>query len=139
RSERTNAKLDGELRMVLAAVNRVETHGFAGIETSGNLLHPLARQFRIKLHRIHADELAPRVAEAFASLLVNIPHDSVLVVQKKPIRSVVHESPKTRFALAQLLLGSLAVFNILGQLLIGNFQLSDTESHAILQLFVRIL
>ena len=54
---------------------------------------------------MHSDQLVAAVAHALASLPVDVDDDCVFVMQEKPVRRMVDEGTKTRFARPQLLLG----------------------------------
>src|ERR1700756_4769601 len=61
---------------------------------------------------MHSDQLLAAVAQAVASLTVDVRDDRVLVMQKKTVRRMVDEGTKARFARAQVLLGPLSLGDV---------------------------
>src|SRR6185436_2266955 len=92
---------------------RLESDRFPCARTAHEALDRRLVQRDIEVARVHTDQLFAGEAQALAGLPVDVHDPRLIVQQKKGVRGTVDKRAKTRFACAQLALGSAQLRDVL--------------------------
>ena len=113
--EQASPNLDRKHRPILAAMKSSEGYRFSALYSLSDPCDRRRVQPGIEVARMHADHLLPAVAQALASLPIDVENGLVLVEQEESIRRVIDQAAKALLARAQLILRALALRDVARQ------------------------
>ena len=90
-------------------------HGLPGVQFPPQLLNYGGSEVGVEIGWGLPHQLFPGVAQARACLAVNVQDDTALVLQEERVGGVIHECPKTLFALPERLLSELDPGDVAGE------------------------